>query len=318
MQPNAVERRHPFFVSSSPPLDKGCYIGLWSLDHGLCMSATVPPISAAAPPASGVPNNLPAAVTSFVGREREIDGLVRLLSDSSPGARVVTLTGAGGVGKTRLALEVAARLLDARSFPEGIWMVELASLSDPRRLAQVIAAVHGLQEEPGRSYAEVLIDALRTRRLVLLLDNCEHLVTACAELAHDLLRNCRHLSILATSREPLRIEGETTRRVRSLDRPDPRDLPPFDQLRECEAVRLFAERAEAASADFRLSADNAATVAQVCARLDGIPLALELAAARVRALSIQQIAERLDDRFQTACAPCRARTLPGADRRQPP
>jgi hypothetical protein len=172
------------------------------------MSATVPPISAAAPPASGAPNNLPAAVTSFVGREREIDALVRLLGDGSPGARLITLTGAGGVGKTRLALEVAARLLDAQSFPEGVWLVELAPLSDPRRLAQVIAAVFGLQEEPGRSYAEVLIDALRTRRLVLLLDNCEHLVTACAELAHDLLRNCRHLSILATSREPLQIEGD--------------------------------------------------------------------------------------------------------------
>jgi hypothetical protein len=146
------------------------------------MAAPAPPLRPAAFPAYEAPNNLPVAVTSFVGRERRIEAAVQLLRNRSSGSRLVTLTGAGGVGKTRLALEIAAQLVGTTSFPDGIWLVELASLSDPRRLAQVIAGTFGLQEEPGRAYAEVLIDALRTRRLVLILDNCEHLVSACRRM----------------------------------------------------------------------------------------------------------------------------------------
>jgi non-specific serine/threonine protein kinase len=237
----------------------------------------------------------------------------------------VTLTGAGGVGKTRLALEIATELLrvgaagdpSGAPFPDGAWLVELAPLGDPRRLPQAVAAVFGLQEEPGRGYAEVLQDALRPRRLLLVLDNCEHLVQASAELAHALLRACPGVSVLATSREPLGIAGETTRRVPSLACPDARSLPTPERVRGYEAARLFVERAAAAGGDFGLSARNAAAVAQICERLDGIPLALELAAARTRALSVEQIAARLDDRFRllaegSRTAPPRQQTLEAA------
>jgi non-specific serine/threonine protein kinase len=254
-------------------------------------------------PGGGRPNNLPAPLTSFVGRDEEMRALSRLLGGSPPAARLITLTGAGGVGKTRLALEAGARLLGSPPFPDGTWLVELASLGDGRRLPQVVATIFGLQEGLDRPFAEVVVDALRPRGLLLVLDNCEHLIQPCAELADAVLRACPRVAILATSREPLGIVGETTRRVPSLTRPDSRARPPLERLRECEAVRLFSERAEAASADFRLSEQNAAAVVQICERLDGIPLALELAAARVRALSVEQIATRLDEAFGPGDSP---------------
>ncbi|HEY1295251.1 MAG TPA: LuxR C-terminal-related transcriptional regulator [Chloroflexota bacterium] len=256
--------------------------------------------------------NLPASLTSFVGRQTELRELCTLLSRGTE--RLVTLTGAGGVGKTRLALEVAAELQSRGLFEDGVWLIELAPLREPLRLAQLVALVFGLHEEPGRPFGDVLLDALRPRHLLLVLDNCEHLALAATELAHAILRASPEVFILATSREPLGLIGETVRGVAPLAWPDPRALPALEQLRACDAVRLFEERATAASAEFRMSHASAPAVAQICARLDGMPLALELAAARVRALTVQQIAERLDDRFQllaggnSAAAP-RQRTL---------
>lgn len=256
--------------------------------------------------------NLPASFTSFVGREKEIGAFVALLGGPTP-TRLLTLTGPGGVGKTRLALEVADRLgKDSTLFAEGVWLVELAALNDAARLPQVVASVFGLQEEPGKAFADILPDALRARSLLLVLDTCEHLVAGSAGLAQALLSACPRVSILATSREPLGIIGEVTRAVPPLAVPGP-----GDQVGANEAVRLFVARATAASADFSLGVRNAAAVAQICARLDGLPLALELAAARVRTLSVEQIAARLDDRLRglgegNRARPARQQTLEAA------
>ena len=261
-----------------------------------------------------VPNNLPAPVTSFVGRTHEISEVLALLDGRS---RLVTLTGIGGVGKTRLAQEIAWRLLETDSLADGVWWVELAPVTDPRRLAQAVASTLGLQEEPDRPFAEVLCGALRTRRLLLVLDNCEHLVHASAELVYDVLRACPTVSILATSREPLKADGEIERTVPPLVCPDTSELIALERLREFDAVRLFADRAAGASDRFQLTERTAPAVARVCQQLDGIPLALELAAARIRVLSVDQIAARLDDCFGVLAegsrtAPRRQRTLEGA------
>jgi len=241
---------------------------------------------------NAAPNNLPAPLTSFVGREREIGEVRRLLA----GTRLLTLTGAGGCGKSRLALEVArTRLPD---FPGGMWIVELAALSDAGLVPHAAAAALGVTEHAGRTVTDTLAGALGGNTLLLVLDNCEHLLTACADLAGVLLRECPGLHILATSREPLGLPGETIWRVPSLTVPDPLHLPPHHRLAKFEAVRLFVERAAAVRPGFQVTADNAPAIAQVCHRLDGIPLAIELAAARVRALSVEQIAARLDDRFR--------------------
>lgn len=237
------------------------------------------------------PNNLPAPLTSFVGRERAIAEVCGLLG----GTRLLTLTGAGGCGKSRLALEVArARLA---GFPNGVWSVEFAALSDAGLVPHAVAAALGVTEHADRAVTDTLAGALRDTTLLLVLDNCEHLLSACAGLAGALLRECPAMRILATSREPLGVAGETIWRVPSLTVADPVHPPPHDRLAQFEAVRLFAERAAAARPGFQVTADNARAVAQVCYRLDGIPLAIELAAARVRALSVEQIAARLDDRF---------------------
>ncbi len=238
------------------------------------------------------PNNLPQQLTSFIGRQREIEEVKRLLTTT----RLLTLTGAGGCGKTRLALEVAVGLLEA--YPDGVWLVELAALSDPALVPQAVASVLGVAEEPGRSLTQTLAETLKAKSLLLVLDNCEHLVAACATLAAALLRAGPNLRILATSREPLGVAGETPWRVPSLGLPDPQRLPPIETLTDCEAVRLFHERATTILPTFALTHQNAPSVAQVCRRLDGIPLAIELAAARVRALPVEQIARRLDDRFR--------------------
>jgi len=261
----------------------------------------------AAPPRRPA-HNLPLQLTSFVGRDRERAGVRRLLATS----RLVTLTGPGGVGKTRLALRVAADVLP--EYPHGVWLAELAVLADPARVPQAVAAAAGVPEDPARPLLAVLADALRPRRLLLLLDNCEHLVGACARLADALLRACPGLTVLATSREPLSIAAEAAWPVPPLAVPDAGKPPPGGTAARYEAVRLFRDRAAAARPTFRLTRRNAPAVAQLCARLDGLPLALELAAARVRVLPVAELAARLEDRFRlltggSRAAPARQQTL---------
>jgi predicted ATPase/class 3 adenylate cyclase len=239
-----------------------------------------------------LPNNLPLQLTSFVGREAEIAEVEERLEQ----ARLLTLTGTGGCGKTRLAVQVAADLLDA--YPDGIWFVDLAPLADAALVPQAVAVALGLRETPGRPLVATLADHVGRRHLLLLLDNCEHLLDACAHLADALLHAGRHLRILATSREPLGIAGEVAWRVPSLPVPPASVRPALEEAGQFASVRLFAERAAAADPAFVLSAQNSAAVVQIVRRLDGIPLATELAAARVRVLTVEQIAARLDDRFR--------------------
>jgi len=210
--------------------------------------------------------------------------------------RLLTLTGSGGAGKTRLALEAAADVLDV--FPDGIWVTELASVTDPALVPRVVAAAVGVRDESGRPVADVLTGYLQSKHMLLVLDNCEHLIEACAQLVDALLRACPSVRILATSRAALNIPGETVSRVPSLSLPDPTALPPVDQLLGYEAVRLFVERAAAAFSTFALTDQNAPAVVQICRRLDGMPLAIELAAARVKELTPEEIATRLGDSFR--------------------
>ena len=237
-------------------------------------------------------NNLPAQLTSFIGRQREMAEVRRLLGET----RLMTLTGAGGAGKTRLALEAAAGLRP--DFTDGIWWVELASLYDPALVPQAVGAALGLRDQASRPMLDQLGDHLRARRLLLVLDNCEHLIAACAITANTLLRVAPTLRILVTSREPLEIAGEITYRVPSLETPDPAHLPPFASLARFEAVRLFADRAAAVLPGFVLTEANGSAVAEICCGLDGIPLAIELAAARMRTLSVEELRVRLRDRFR--------------------
>ncbi len=237
-------------------------------------------------------NNLPLQLTSFIGREREIAEVTRLLTTT----RLLTLTGSGGCGKTRLAIRAAEGLLD--EYADGAWFVDLAPLSDPALIPQTVASVFDLNESRDISPTDLLKNYLRAKNLLLVLDNCEHLILACAELCDALLHTCPDLKILATSREALNISGETAFRVPSLSIPDPLKSVEIETLNQYESVRLFIERASAARSDFQLTRANAFAVAQVCQRLDGIPLAIELAAARVNSISVEQIAARIDDLFQ--------------------
>ncbi|MCL6508685.1 MAG: adenylate/guanylate cyclase domain-containing protein, partial [Bryobacteraceae bacterium] len=244
---------------------------------------------------NAVPNNLPIQLTSFIGREREMREVKGLLTQT----RLLTLTGSGGCGKTRLALQVAADLLE--DYPDGVWFIDLSVLTDPALVPSTACATLGIHEEPGRPALTTLAEALKPRTLLLILDNCEHLVGACAQLAETLLQTCPNLRILATSREALGIAGEVAWRVPSLSLPQPHELAQPDSLAritQYEAIRLFIERAEAASSDFRVTPHNIGAMVQICQRLDGIPLAIELAAARVKALSVEQIAARLENRFR--------------------
>ena len=225
-----------------------------------------------------IPNNLPLQLTSFIGREKEIQDIKSMLK----AARLVTLTGSGGTGKTRLAQEAAAEVL--ASFPQGVWLIELASLTDPAQIMPAMAQTFGLQSMPFIPQLTQVMDYLRDKKTLLILDNCEHLIEACARLADDLLHQCAGLKIIASSREPLGIGGEGVYLT-----------PP---LKETESTQLFVERARLANPQLNLTAANAASIAQICTRLDGIPLAIELAAARSRLLSPEQIAARLDDRFR--------------------
>lgn len=243
------------------------------------------------------PHNLPLELSSFVGREREVAEVQRLLLENT---RLLTLTGPGGCGKTRLALAVAGELVEG--YEDGVWLVELASLADPTLVPQAVTSVLGARAQPGRSPTEALSDYLRSRKLLLVLDNCEHLVEACAELSEALLHSCPGLRILATSREALGITGEVAWPVPSLSLPDLRHLPAVESLPKYESARLFIERAAAVKPDFALTEQGAVAVAQVCYRLDGIPLAIELAAAKTKVLSVEQIADRLDDSFRLLSA----------------
>ena len=238
------------------------------------------------------PNNLPLELSSFVGREKELAEVKRLLEDT----RLLTLTGSGGCGKTRLALAAAGKLLER--YEDGVWLVDLAPLSDPDLVPQAVAPVLGVREQPGHSLIETISGYLGSKRVLLLLDNCEHLVEACAALAEALLRTSPELRVLATSREALGIAGEVAWPVPSLSLPDLRRLLDIESLPRYEAARLFVERASAVNPNFTLTEQNAPAVAQVCYRLDGIPLAIELAAARTKVLPVEQISEKLDDCFR--------------------
>jgi predicted ATPase/class 3 adenylate cyclase len=238
------------------------------------------------------PNNLPTQTTSFIGRQRELAKAADLLKTS----RLLTLTGPGGSGKTRLALHLAADVLDR--YPDGVWLVELALVTDPAGVAPAVAAAAHIGEHPGRPVVETISAGLSQRHLLLVLDNCEHLIAACADLAAALLRTCPQLTILATSREGLNVPGETLMPVPALRVPESDTLLPLDELREYEAVSLFVDRCASYQPAFALTKENAADIVRICRRLDGVPLALELAAARVRVLSVAQVAKRLDDRFR--------------------
>jgi predicted ATPase/class 3 adenylate cyclase len=236
-------------------------------------------------------HNLPLQLNSFVGRERELEAITGYLSET----RLLTLFGVGGTGKTRLMLQVAAQVLD--KYQDGVWLVELASLTDPAQVLERVASIFSLREQPGQPLLETLTDYLRYKQSLLLLDNCEHLVAASAQLVEHLLRACPKLTVLVTSREGLAIGGEVTFQVPSLSLPA-QEQTTLDDLLNSECVQLFAERAQAATPSFKTTPENALYIAQICRRLDGIPLAIELAAARVQVLSVEQIASRLQDRFR--------------------
>ena len=238
-----------------------------------------------------VTGNLPAELTSFVGRRAELAEVKRLLA----GSRLVTLTGIGGVGKTRLALRAAAGL--RRAFRDGVWLVQLDQLSDPELVAQAVAGALGLQDRAGYAPAATLADYLAGRQLLLVLDNCEHLVDAVAKLADPLLRAAAGLRVLATSRESLNIAGETVLTVPPLRVPEAEERLTAAELTRFAAVGLFAERAAQVMPGFALTEANMAAVAAICRRLEGLPLAIELAAARLPVLSPEQIDARLSDRL---------------------
>lgn len=282
---------------------------VFQLDHPTLLK-DFPPLQSLSNAA--LPNNLPLQVTSVIGRERESEEVKNLFVRT----RLLTLTGSGGCGKTRLALQVAADMLE--QFPDGVWFVDFAPLSESDLIPQTVANMLGIKEEAGKPITQVLTDWMKSKRLLLLLDNCEHLLEGCVSLVSRLLRGCPDVKVLATSQEPLNTSGEQTYRVPSLSLPslDTQALgnlaatPPFpiryrdgvpltaQNLVQYEAVRLFVERARQSLPDFDLTDANAPAIASICVRLDGIPLAIELAAARVSALSIEEIAERFDDRFR--------------------
>jgi predicted ATPase/transcriptional regulator with XRE-family HTH domain len=279
---------HARFVAAAVPIPRR---------HARAGSAPAPghldaPAGDLRPPSSdALPNNLPLQLTTFVGRAQEIGDVSQLLTS----VRLLTLTGTAGVGKTRLALQIAAGML--RRYAHGIWLVELGALSDPTLVPHTVATALGVPDTPGRPLLPLLVEALRPKQLLLVLDTCEHLLEACAVLAETLLGADPQVQVLATSREALGILGETIWHVPSLAVPRGPALPPPELLAQYEAVHLFVDRARAAQPRFTLSEANAAAVAQICTRLDGIPLALELAAARVRGLGVEEVAARLDHQF---------------------
>jgi len=236
--------------------------------------------------------NLPIPLTSFIGREKDVDRIQHRLSEH----RLVTLIGVGGIGKTRLSQQVANQLID--NYADGVWLVELAALNHPMLVPQSAATAFGIHPGANNSaLVETLINFLHAKTILLILDNCEHLLDACAGLAEKLLQSCPNLKILATSREALGILGEALYQVPSLTIPDIQQISLIENLHDYESIRLFSERAQLVQMDFALTKENASAVTQICSRLDGIPLAIELAAVRVQTLSVQQIAEQLDRCF---------------------
>jgi predicted ATPase/class 3 adenylate cyclase len=259
----------------------------------LVFQATHPELSVEFPPLRSVdafPGNLPVQVTSLVGRGEEIAAVGRALAE----ARLVTLTGVGGVGKTRLAVQTAAEVVP--SYVDGAWLCELAAAGDPDAMVQVIAAALGVHPDLAVPLNVRVREWLRARRALVVLDNCEHLLDAASRFADEILRGCLEVRLLATSREPLDIDGERVMRVRSLRLPDP--ATEFEDVTATDAVQLFVERASSAEPDFQVTPAVERTLAEICRRLDGIPLAIELAAARVVSMSPGEILERLDERFR--------------------
>jgi predicted ATPase len=242
------------------------------------------------PPSNKKISNLPAQLTTFIGREKEQLEVTELISKH----RLVTLSGIGGIGKTRLAIQVGQRLLN--DYPNGAWFIALDSLSDSALVPQTVAAIFDIREGPDRPVIEILTNVLRSKTILLILDNCEHLLDACAELINTLLTNCPNLKILAASRETLKLAGEAVYAAPSLSLPEI-DNTSLEGLAESESIKLFTERATLALSSFALTKDNAKTVAAVCRRVDGIPLAIELAAARVNMLNVEEISKQLQDSF---------------------
>jgi predicted ATPase len=236
-----------------------------------------------------LPNNLPAQLTNFVGREKELAEVQRLVES----ARLVTLTGAGGCGKTRLSLQVAAELLDGSG--DGVWLVELAAVTDPDQVEATIAHALGVREQSGLSMLERLLEVLAPQFILVVLDNCEHLIGACAKVAEAIVRHCPRVHLLATSRESLGISGETTYRVPSLSLPEIEDI---SSEQRSDAISFFLERAAAQGATVAFDEENAQLLTSICRRLDGMPLAIELAAARLRSMSLPDLSARLDHRFR--------------------
>src|SRR5579872_3086145 len=260
---------------------------VWQLDIA-GLAADFPPLSSL----DARPNNLPVQLTRLIGREQDVDEIKALITKH----RLVTLLGSGGVGKTRLALQVAADLIDR--YPDGVWFADLAPISDPELVASVVAQALGMSQAQDRRVDEAVVERLKRKNLILVLDNCEHLVEAAARLSAAIVRGCAGVSILTTSRQALGIDGEVVHRLPSLAVP-----ANFGEMRAGEAhqygaIALFVERASAADSRFSLTDDTAPVVADICRRLDGIPLAIELAAARVKVLTIPNLAKRLDDRFK--------------------
>jgi non-specific serine/threonine protein kinase len=237
-------------------------------------------------------NNLPQQLTSFIGREQQQIEIVSLMD----GNRLVTLTGSGGVGKTRLSLQVAAELID--HFPDGVWFVELTPLTNPDLIPQTILSTLRLGERAGKAPLQILEEQLANKRILLILDNCEHLIEASARVVYRLLMSVPGIKILATSREALGVSGELSWLVPSLSLPNLKSQMTFEKLTQYESIRLFIDRALLTQPHFKVDQSSALAIAQICSRLDGIPLAIELAAARVNALGVKQIARRLDDRFR--------------------
>jgi predicted ATPase/class 3 adenylate cyclase len=239
---------------------------------------------------SEIPNNLPMQLSSFIGREKEVEQVKKRLEKN----RLVTLTGSGGVGKTRLSIQIATEILE--KYPNGAWLIELAPVTDPERVTQTVCNTLDVPLRGNEIALDVLIDYLKQKKILLVVDNCEHLIDACAQFSDSILHACPQVQILASSREALGIDGESAYRVPSLSVPDLH--AGYRGIKETESVNLFMERANAVLPDFQMVEANALVVAQICRRLDGIPLAVELAASRVKILGVEQIAARLDDAFR--------------------
>ncbi|MEI6046794.1 MAG: protein kinase, partial [Chloroflexota bacterium] len=256
-----------------------------------------PSVNLTAKTKDNFPNNLPQQPNSLVGRKQEIVKVKHLLVPAlQAGSRILTLTGSGGTGKTRLALQVATELL--ANFEQGVWWIELAPLTDPTLIPQAIARALDVSEQPDKPILTTLQDFLKTRRCLLVLDNCEHMIESSARLVDSLVRVCPHLQVLATSREALNINGEITFGVPSLSLPNQKQLPPIEKLPDYEAVRLFIDRVVAINQKWSITNQNAPVVVELCHRLDGIPLAIELAAARIKMMTVEQILSKLNDRFR--------------------